>query len=78
MSPSIIRLLFVQLGLVGRMGAIIGPILIGSLLGMNLPAHFNFIAVGLPVLITAIAVALIMNENEAEKLKSGSPAAAKV
>ena len=44
---------------------------------MNLPAHFNFIAVGLPVLITAIAVALIMNENEAEKLNSGSLAAAK-
>ena len=77
MSPSIIRLLFVQLGLVGRMGAIIGPILIGSLLGMNLPAHFNFIAVVLPVLITAIAVGLIMHEDESEKLKSGSPAAAK-
>ena len=62
---------------IGRMGAIVGPILIGSLLGMNLPAHFNFMAVGLPVLITAIAVALIMNENEAEKLKSSSPVAAK-
>ncbi|WP_374570801.1 aromatic acid/H+ symport family MFS transporter [Acinetobacter sp.] len=62
---------------IGRMGAIVGPILIGGLLGMNLPAYFNFMAVGLPVLITAIAVALIMNENEAEKLKSSSPVAAK-
>ena len=53
---------------IGRMGAIIGPILIGSLLGMNLPAHFNFIAVGLPVLITAIAVALIMHDSDSDKI----------
>ena len=57
---------------IGRMGAIIGPILIGGLLGMNLPAHFNFMAVGLPVLITAIAVSLIMNGTESEKIGSGA------
>ena len=62
---------------IGRMGAIIGPILIGSLLGMNLPAHFNFIAVGLPVLITAIAVALIMHEDESEKIGASQPAISK-
>ena len=53
---------------IGRMGAIIGPILIGSLLGMNLPAHFNFIAMGLPVLITAIAVARIMHDSDSDKI----------
>lgn len=62
---------------IGRMGAIVGPILIGGLLGMNLPAHFNFMAVGLPVLITAIAVALIMSEDEAEQIKAGKAVAAK-
>lgn len=62
---------------IGRMGAIIGPILIGGLLGMNLPAHFNFIVVGLPVLITAIAVAFIMNEDESQKIGSSQPAVAK-
>ena len=62
---------------IGRMGAIIGPILIGGLLGMNLPAHFNFMAVGLPVLITAIAVSLIMNSNESEKIGSGATETAK-
>ncbi|MGN5535797.1 aromatic acid/H+ symport family MFS transporter [Acinetobacter sp. Lyrl_1] len=62
---------------IGRMGAIVGPILIGGLLGMNLPAHFNFMAVGLPVLITAIAVALIMNEDEAEQIKASKAVAAK-
>ena len=62
---------------IGRMGAIVGPILIGSLLGMNLPAHFNFIAVGLPVLITAIAVALIMHDDEPEKIAAQNVAAVK-
>ena len=61
---------------IGRMGAIIGPILIGGLLGMNLPAHYNFMAVGLPVLITAIVVSLIMNSNESEKIGSGVTAKA--
>ena len=62
---------------IGRMGAIVGPILIGGLLGMNLPAHFNFIAVGLPVLITAIAVALIMHDDEPEKIAAQNVAAVK-
>ena len=62
---------------IGRMGAIIGPILIGGLLGMNLPVHFNFMAVGLPVLITAIAVSLIMNSKKTKKIGSGATETAK-
>ncbi len=62
---------------IGRMGAIVGPILIGGLLGMNLPAHFNFMAVGLPVLITAIAVALIMHDNESDQVSSSDVVSAK-
>ncbi|RFS35170.1 aromatic acid/H+ symport family MFS transporter [Acinetobacter cumulans] len=61
---------------IGRMGAIIGPILIGGLLGMSLPAHFNFIAVGLPVLICAIAVALIMQDTDSDKIEVAQPAKA--
>ena len=57
---------------IGRMGAIVGPILIGSLLGMNLPAYINFIVVGIPVLITAIAVALIVHEDKSEKIAVSS------
>ena len=63
---------------IGRMGAIVGPILIGGLLGMNLPSYFNFMAVGLPVLITALAVALIMHEDSEQKLKSAQVVTAKV
>ena len=62
---------------IGRMGAIVGPILIGALLGMDLPHQINFIAVGIPVLITAIAVALIMNEDESEFIKTSMPVTAK-
>lgn len=62
---------------IGRMGAIVGPILIGALLGMSLPAHFNFIAVGFPVLITALAVAFIMSKDEIDKIKASTPVAAK-
>jgi AAHS family benzoate transporter-like MFS transporter len=62
---------------IGRMGAIVGPILIGGLLGMNLPAHFNFMAVGLPVLITAIAVALIMHDNDSDKIEIQEASVAK-
>ena len=57
---------------IGRMGAIVGPILIGSLLGMSLPAYINFIVVGIPVLITAIAIALIVHEDKSEKIAVGS------
>ncbi|CAB1219912.1 Gentisate transporter [Acinetobacter bouvetii] len=49
---------------VGRSGAIIGPILIGMLLGMELPHQFNFMAVGLPVIIVAFAVALIVRHDK--------------
>ena len=62
---------------VGRSGAIVGPILIGALLGMNLPHQFNFIAVGIPIVIVAIAVALIVRQDKetvsvktAEKMKA--------
>ncbi|WBX38137.1 MFS transporter [Acinetobacter schindleri] len=48
---------------VGRSGAIVGPILIGMLLGMELPHQLNFMAVGLPVVIVAIAVSLIVRKD---------------
>ena len=62
---------------IGRMGAIVGPILIGALLGMSLPAYINFMVVGLPVLITAIAVALIVHEDETEQIGDVKPEIAK-
>jgi MFS transporter, AAHS family, benzoate transport protein len=44
---------------IGRMGAIVGPIIIGFLLGLALPHKINFLAVAIPAIIAVIAVALI-------------------
>ena len=55
---------------VGRSGAIVGPILIGMLLGMELPHQMNFMAVGLPVVIVAIAVSLIVRKDRAVDVDS--------
>ncbi|WP_196779984.1 aromatic acid/H+ symport family MFS transporter [Acinetobacter wanghuae] len=62
---------------VGRSGAIVGPILIGALLGMDLPHQINFMAVGFPVIIVAIAVALISRKSKPEALEAIKPVAIK-
>lgn len=48
---------------VGRIGAIVGPIIIGFLLGMELPHKMNFLAVAIPAILGAMAVALIVRKN---------------
>ena len=44
---------------VGRLGAILGPILCGWLLSLNLPINYNFIALAIPCIIAVISVSLI-------------------
>ena len=44
---------------VGRSGAILAPIVIGALVGMALPLQQNFIAIAIPAVIAAVAVAMI-------------------
>lgn len=44
---------------VGRTGAIVGPIVIGMLLGMELQHKWNFIAVAMPGIIGIIAISMI-------------------
>lgn len=62
---------------VGRSGAIVGPILIGALLGMDLPHQINFMAVGLPVVIVVIAVAFISRKPKPQALVKTKPIAIK-
>lgn len=50
---------------VGRSGAILAPIVIGALVGMNLPLELNFMAIGVPAVIAAIAVAMINHSRSA-------------
>jgi hypothetical protein len=44
---------------VGRSGAILAPIVIGTLVGMALPLEQNFIAIAIPAVIALIAVGLV-------------------
>ena len=50
---------------VGRSGAILAPIVIGTLVGMALPLQQNFMAIAIPAVIAAVSVALISHEKSA-------------
>ena len=50
---------------VGRSGAILAPIVIGALVAMALPLQQNFIAIAIPAVIAAIAVAMINHGRSA-------------
>ena len=50
---------------VGRSGAILAPIVIGTLVGMNLPLQQNFMAIAIPAVIATIAVSLINHSRSA-------------
>ncbi|MGN8188345.1 MFS transporter [Burkholderia sp. 22088] len=52
---------------VGRSGAILAPIVIGVLVGINLPLAQNFMAIGLPALVAAVAVGLIDQRRSASR-----------
>jgi MFS transporter, AAHS family, benzoate transport protein len=48
---------------VGRSGAILAPIVIGMLVGLALPLQQNFMAIAIPAVVAAIAVALIHHDR---------------
>ena len=50
---------------VGRSGAILAPIVIGTLVGMALPLQQNFVAIAIPAVIAAVSVALISHGKSA-------------
>jgi MFS transporter, AAHS family, benzoate transport protein len=50
---------------VGRSGAILAPIVIGTLVGMQLPLQQNFLAISIPAVVATIAVSLIRHERSA-------------
>lgn len=55
---------------VGRLGAILGPILCGWLLSLSLPINYNFIALAIPCMIAVISVSMIHFRLKKTKLKS--------
>lgn len=44
---------------IGRIGAIVGPVLTGALLTMNLPHQMNFLVIAIPGVIAALAIFLV-------------------
>ena len=50
---------------VGRIGAIVAPIVIGLLVSMKLPLEQNFIAIAMAAVIGGVAVALIKHKTSA-------------
>ncbi len=44
---------------IGRNGAIVGPMLGGTLLALALPHHMNFLALAVPGAVATVAVALV-------------------
>ncbi len=55
---------------VGRLGAILGPILCGWLLSLSLPLTYNFIALAIPCMIAVISVSMIHYRLKQKKLKA--------
>jgi len=60
---------------IGRSGAILAPILIGVLVGMNLPLRQNFMAIAIPAVIGMVAVLLINHGRSAsaQMVDAGRP-----
>lgn len=58
---------------IGRGGAIIAPILIGLLVSMSLPLEMNFIAIAIPSLVAAIAIAMVNDKVSAAGSDSSMP-----
>lgn len=62
--PSNIRATGLGMALgVGRLGAILGPILCGWLLSLQLPVQYNFIALAIPCIIAVVSVTAIHLRN---------------
>lgn len=55
---------------VGRSGAILAPIVIGTLVGMALPLEQNFMAIAVPAVIATVAVMLIDHKRSASALQA--------
>lgn len=55
---------------IGRNGAIVGPLLGGALMSINLPLQLNFIAFAVPGVIAALAMALFVQAGKRDKTAS--------
>src|SRR5690606_21400712 len=61
---------------IGRNGAIVGPLLGGALLGINLPLQLNFITFAIPGVIAALAMTLFVLSGKRQTAPRQPPATA--
>ena len=54
---------------IGRIGAIVGPVLTGALLTLELPHAMNFLAIAIPGAIAAISIMLVNLNSSVESNK---------
>ncbi|MFV5482760.1 MFS transporter [Acinetobacter towneri] len=59
---------------IGRIGAIVGPVLTGALLTMNLPHQMNFFAIAIPGVIAALAIFMVNLKTSVEAKAAVEPA----
>ncbi len=57
---------------IGRIGAIVGPVLTGALLTFELPHQMNFMAIAIPGIIAAVAIFLVRLSVSVEGTKQRS------
>src|SRR5690606_11234552 len=62
---------------IGRNGAIVGPLLGGALLGINLPLQLNFMAFAIPGIIASLAMMLFVLSNRRDSVAAAPLMAAK-
>ncbi|MGQ7956352.1 MFS transporter [Pseudomonas sp. SP16.1] len=62
---------------IGRNGAIVGPLLGGALMAINLPLQLNFIAFAIPGAVAALAMAVFTLSGQRRQAASAALAAAK-
>ncbi|WP_180095584.1 MULTISPECIES: MFS transporter [unclassified Acinetobacter] len=58
---------------IGRIGAIVGPVLTGALLTMNLPHQMNFFAIAIPGVIAALAIFMVNLKTSVEAKAAAEP-----
>jgi len=58
---------------IGRIGAIVGPVLTGALLTMNLPHQMNFFAIAIPGVIAALAIFMVNLKTSVEAKTAVEP-----
>ncbi|WP_168379608.1 MFS transporter [Acinetobacter cumulans] len=56
---------------IGRIGAIVGPVLTGALLTMNLPHQMNFLVIAIPGVIAALAIFMVNLQASVEASAQG-------